>query len=216
MARIDSILSLDQRDIESLWLAMYGRLSFTYPRPERCAQYLGLLEGATAAEYLAIQQGVAALGGELVLPPAHIRDGLLTLDQLGGVAGLIVADPHTAPPKSAALCLNSQRGRPLDVVAHLYDFFIRRGEVNGVRVACDDSTVMTWFAATGELPISVVHSGMRELDPEFRATLAAEGQAGTYRHVLRADMRCDVDARRPPRHDVLAAAIAAALEFVAA
>lgn len=215
MAQLNSILSLDRRDIESLWMMMYGGLNFGYPRPSSTSTYLGLLDGATAGEYLAIQEGVASLGGELVIPPRHLQSGLLEVDDLGVIGGLIVADPRLEPPAHArSVCLNSREGKPLEVIAHLYPLFIERGRIDGVRVACDDSTARTWLAATGDLPISVVHTGMAEIDPAFRAALEAEGQAGTYRHVLRTEIRADLDARKPPRHAHLAAAITAALEFI--
>lgn len=62
----------------------------------------------------------------------------------------------------------------------------------------------------------MIHSGTAEIDPAFREALEAEGQAGRYRRVLRTDMRCDIDARKPPAHAHLGAAIAAALEYIAA
>ncbi len=214
MAQLDSILSLDRRDIESLWLTMYGLLNFPHPRPPLTTTYVGLLDGATAGEYLAIQEGVAALGGELVLPPRHLHSGLLEVDDLGTIGGLIVADPAYEPPRARCVCLNSTRGKPLEIIARLYPLFINRGRIDGVRVACGDATARTWLEATGELPISVIHSGTIEIDPTFREALAAEGQAGTYRHVLRTEVRADLDARRPPSHAHLAAAITAALGFI--
>ena len=215
MARIDSILSLDRRDIEALWLAMYGYLNFPAPAPARTRIYLGLLDGATAQEYLAIQDGVAAIGGELVIPPTHLREGLLESAELGSIGGIVVADPLAHPPIARSVSLNSTEGAPLAVIAHLYPFFVNRGSVNGVRVLCDDASVRTWFEATGELPISVIHSGHDEIDPEFRAALHAEGQAGRYRKVTRSRPRCDIDTRTAPEHRYLAAAVSAALEFSA-
>lgn len=216
MARVESILSLERRDIESLWLAMYGRLNFASPRQQHTSTYLGILDGASAGEYLAIHEGVAAVGGHLLVPPSRLSSEILRTKELGEFRGIILADPDRDPPRSTpSVSINSTQGRTLEIVAQLYQHFIDRGTIHGARVACDDANAHSWFAATAELPINVIHNGTRDIDSAFQAQLSAEGQAGSYRKVLRTDMRCDIDSRTPVPRAHLSAAVAAALEFIA-
>lgn len=217
MAQIRSVLSLDYAEIESLWLAMVGWNYSGMAVQPTTRRILAIVDGASAADYLAIHVAAAAIGAQILEPPVPLRQRLLRewshVDSL--LDAVVVADPSADLPDEVPLVVVSgPEGRPLDILSHLYGTFVTGTPLSGPRVLCDDSNARSWCLATGELPIRVIHTGSPEaVDPEMMALLKAEGQAGTFRIAAGHRGPAAIDARRTPSTRILASAIAAALEF---
>lgn len=217
MARLTSLLDLDQDDLQTILLASYGwNLSRLALAPAR-SRALFFFDSDRPDLYVAAHVAAAAAGVQLLDVPERrwaAADGFAT----GLVDGVVTAGDVALPADLRALphlALQQPESAPVDVLAHLTPWYARSAGRTRATVAVGDDAPYCWAVACADLPLDVVHSGARRVDRTFLRQLAAEGQAGSFREGA-APADVDIDARTAPDSRLLAAAIAACLEWVLA
>ncbi|MGM0384754.1 MAG: hypothetical protein ACQERF_02065, partial [Actinomycetota bacterium] len=118
--------------------------------------------------------------------------------------------------KIPVLTVQRSGGGPLDVLAHLYRWYMAGQPLQGLRVIWQGpatATLTAWCEVTREVPLQVTHVGERdEVPPRLLQDLRQAGQRGEFRR-LRTVPDHDVDATPRPDVRTLACTIAAVLEF---
>lgn len=217
MAQLTSLLDFDQDDLHTVVLAAYGwSCSSLTPTPVRHRMLL-FFSAERPDLYVAAHVAAAAAGVQLIDVPERrwrLSDGFAT----GLIDGVVTAGSVDLPPDLRSLPLLSlerDHSAPIDVLAHIVPWYARTaGSGRGV-AAVGDNGAYCWAAATADLPLDVIHTGVQRVSSDFLTQLAAEGQEGSFRSGS-APAHPDIDARTAPSARTLASVIAACLEWVLA
>lgn len=223
MAPITSLLHVDRRDLEFLWLLTAGWEDANL-RPARPADRRLFLVDTVGdpLQRLALQLGALAAGFQLLdVPDGLEADRILT--EIGPVADAFALADDTGRFDALheqdgvpVLTVSRGGGGALEVLAHLYRWYSAGRPLRGLRVvAHTDSpeTLTAWCEATRQIPVQVTHVGERDVvSAALLEELRAGGQQGQFRR-LRNVPAHDVDATVRPDLRTLACTVAAVLEF---
>jgi len=224
MAHFNSLLRLDRRDLEFIWLLTAGwdqvGLHSTTPLSRR----LFLVDtGVDEDLVLAFRIGAAAAGFHVLDVPASILAAPASiLERIGSVAdGIALADRTGAfdflhgQGAVPVVTVEEARGAPVHVLGHLYRWFVTGKPMRGLRVVWQDSpqpALRSWCEATAVVPLDVTHVGETDyVDGENLHAVRRAGQQGTFRR-LRTVPDHDVTASQPLGVRTLACTFAALLE----
>lgn len=223
MAHVDSLLPLDRRDLEFIWLLTAG-FDDANLRPSRPAvRRLFLIDTVgDPLQRLALRLGASAAGFELLDVPDSL-DADAVLGTIGPVADAIALADDSGrfgvlyeQDELPVLTVQRAGGGPLEVLAHLYRWYMAGRPLQGLRVVwqgTSPATLQAWCEVTRQVPLQVTHVGARdEAPPGLLEDLREAGQRGEFRR-LRTAPDHDVDATARPDLRTLACTIAAVLEF---
>lgn len=222
MASLPSLLALDRRDLELIWLLMAGWDGANL-RPRRFpTRRLFLVDTVgDAAQRLAVQLGAHAAGYQLIDVPAAVpaREIIATVGDLADAFAVSDDGDRSAAilgqDDVPVLVVQRDGGGPLSVLGHLYRWYLVGHPLRGLRVVWEGpptATLTAWAEATHTIPVQVTHVGERDhVDRALLSRLAADGQQGQFRR-LRTAPAHDVLADEPLSVRILACTIAAVLD----
>jgi len=224
MAHFDSLLRLDRRDLEFIWLLTAGwdqvGLRSTTPLSRR----VFLVDtGADEDLILALRIGAAAAGFQVLdVPRSVLANPRSILERLAPVADCFaIADSTGAfqflheQDAVPVFTVEEQGGSPVKVLGHLYRWYMTVQPLRGLRVVWEgepEPALRSWCEATAVVPLDVTHVGERDyVDAAAVAAVRAVGSEGTFRR-LRDVPEHDVAASQPLGVRTLACTFAAVLE----